>query len=110
MSRATRRARARRSPCSGGASVLSGASLNMRARLRPRLVGVITRYEKPRAVHGRGIANAEADAEERFLLLGLTARRRLVAVAHAEHGADIRIISAPLADRHERRDYEEGQP
>jgi len=50
--------------------------------------------------------------EERFLLLGQTSRGRLVVVAFVEPGPDIeviRIISARLADRGERRDYEEGQ-
>jgi uncharacterized protein len=49
-------------------------------------------------------------AEERYVLLGLTERGRLVVVAHTERGADIRIISARLADRHERRTYEEASP
>jgi hypothetical protein len=50
--------------------------------------------------------------EERFLLLGETSRGRLVVVAFTEPGPDIdiiRIISARLADRSERHDYEEGQ-
>jgi uncharacterized DUF497 family protein len=52
-------------------------------------------------------------AEERFVLLGRTNRGRLVVVAFTERGTDIpivRLISARLADRGERRDYEEGQP
>ena len=54
-------------------------------------------------------------AEERALLLGVTSRGRLVVVAFTERGSDIpgtivvRIISARLADRGERIDYEEGQ-
>lgn len=50
--------------------------------------------------------------EERFLLLGRTSRRRVVVVACTERGGDIdivRIISARLADRGERHDYDEGQ-
>src|SRR4051812_36021793 len=50
--------------------------------------------------------------EERFLLLGQTSRGRLVVVAFAEPRVEIeiiRIISARLADRGERRDYEEGK-
>jgi uncharacterized protein len=49
--------------------------------------------------------------EERFVLLGRTTRGRLVVVAFTERDADIpsvRLISARLADRGERRDYEEG--
>lgn len=48
--------------------------------------------------------------EARFLLLGLGERRWLLVVAHAERGAEIRIISARIPDRQERRDYEEGSP
>lgn len=50
--------------------------------------------------------------EARFLLLGQTSRQRLVVVAFTEPGPDIesvRIVSARLADRGERHDYEEGQ-
>jgi uncharacterized DUF497 family protein len=50
--------------------------------------------------------------EERFLLLGRSSRGRVVVVAFTERGGDIdivRIISARLADRGERHDYEEGQ-
>ena len=36
-----------------------------------------------------------SDQEDRFVLLGLSFRGRLVVVAHSEHGAAIRIISAP---------------
>lgn len=49
--------------------------------------------------------------EERFVLLGRTTRGRLVVVAFTERDADIpsvRLISARLADRGERREYEEG--
>ena len=45
--------------------------------------------------------------EERFLLVGLSNRRRLLVVAHAERGEAIRIISARRAERQERRTYEE---
>jgi uncharacterized DUF497 family protein len=45
--------------------------------------------------------------EERFLLLGLSNRRRLLVVAHSERGESIRIISARRANRRERRMYEE---
>jgi uncharacterized DUF497 family protein len=45
--------------------------------------------------------------EHRFLLTGLSQRTRLLVVAHAERGAQIRIISARLATRSERQTYEE---
>ena len=46
--------------------------------------------------------------EERFLLVGLTADRRLVVVAHSERGDEIRLVSARPATRHERECHEEG--
>jgi hypothetical protein len=45
--------------------------------------------------------------EERFLLVGLSALGRLLVVAHAERGDEIRIISARSATRPERDNYEE---
>lgn len=45
--------------------------------------------------------------EQRYLLIGLTQRGRLVVVAHIERGNDIRIISARAATRRERQTYEE---
>jgi len=46
--------------------------------------------------------------EERFALLGLSEDRRLLAVMYADREDVIRIISARLATRHERREYEAG--
>jgi len=46
--------------------------------------------------------------EHRLLLLGETYSGKLLVVSHVvEHGT-VRIISARLAERHERRTYEEG--
>ena len=51
--------------------------------------------------------------EERMALLGLSLHHRLLAVMFTEREGEtdtvIRIISARLATRRERRDYEEGQ-
>ena len=49
--------------------------------------------------------------EERLALLAVSLRGRLLAVmfTERERGEVIRIISARLATRHERRDYEEGE-
>jgi len=47
-------------------------------------------------------------SEKRFVLLGLSANSRLLVVAHVERGDDIRLISARLASRRERIEYEEG--
>lgn len=46
--------------------------------------------------------------EDRFILMGQTRWRRLVVAAYTERGDNIRIISARLATRNERRTYEEG--
>lgn len=48
-----------------------------------------------------------SEAEERFLLLGVTFQGRLVVVAHTDRGETIRLISARLATRRERRSYEQ---
>lgn len=48
-----------------------------------------------------------SEDEQRFLLLGLSSRRRLLVVAHTEREESIRIISARRANRRERRTYEE---
>ena len=45
--------------------------------------------------------------EERYLLMGLSNRRRLLLVAHTEHGDRIRLITARLASKRERHQYEE---
>jgi hypothetical protein len=45
--------------------------------------------------------------EERYVLLGLSHRRRLLAVMFTERAEQVRIISARQATRRERRDYEE---
>lgn len=48
------------------------------------------------------------DNEERFLLLGLSARLRVLVVCHTYRARDevIRLISARRASRTERREYE----
>jgi uncharacterized DUF497 family protein len=45
--------------------------------------------------------------EHREITIGHTMRQRLVFVSHCERGARIRIISARLATRSERKQYEE---
>ena len=46
--------------------------------------------------------------ETRFVLVGLSNRHRLVVVTHVERDDDlVRLISARLATRRERRQYEE---
>ena len=52
-----------------------------------------------------------ADGEIRLTLLGVSVLHRLLAVLFTERGDDcVRIISARLATRHERDDYEEARP
>jgi uncharacterized DUF497 family protein len=48
--------------------------------------------------------------ERRFLIVGMSARHRLLVVAHAEASDAIRIISARTATRRERGFYEEDNP
>jgi uncharacterized DUF497 family protein len=43
----------------------------------------------------------------RWITFGESARGRLLAVAHVEEGDIIRVISARVATRHEKRFYEE---
>src|SRR5437763_3908124 len=49
-----------------------------------------------------------SEEEDRFITLGESHRRRLVVVVSTDRGDKIRIISARVATRRERRDYEEG--
>ena len=49
-----------------------------------------------------------SENEERSLLLGITISGRLVVVAHSEEGDNIRVISARLATKSERKVYENG--
>ena len=51
-----------------------------------------------------------SEREERFVLIGSSSRNRLLVVVHTERGDRIRIISARLATRLERLQYEEKQP
>ena len=47
-----------------------------------------------------------AEEEDRFILLGQTYAGRLVVVVHTDRGENIRVISARLATRRERKAYE----
>jgi uncharacterized DUF497 family protein len=46
--------------------------------------------------------------EDRFVTLGMSGRGRLLVVAHTDRAERICIISARVATRRERRDYEAG--
>ena len=47
-----------------------------------------------------------SEGEERFLVIGMSEKSRLVVVSYAERSPRTRIISARLATRLERRKYE----
>ena len=49
-----------------------------------------------------------SEIEDRFVVLGESANRRLLVVVFAERDSKIRIISARRATQYERRAYEEG--
>ena len=47
-----------------------------------------------------------SEGEQRFLVLGMSEKSRLVVVSYAERAPRTRIISARLATNRERRNYE----
>jgi uncharacterized protein len=49
-----------------------------------------------------------SDEEDRYIILGESNRRRLLVVVFTDRDDRIRIISASLATRSERKKYEEG--
>lgn len=70
-------------------------------------------FEEPSTVFGDPLAMLMADPdhseeEERYLLLGMSLRRRLLIVSFVERPPLTRLISAREATRYERRQYEEG--
>jgi uncharacterized protein len=69
-------------------------------------------FEEAATVFGDPLGRIVADprhssGEERFVLLGLSHDRRLLAVMFVDRSGTIRIISARRATRAERRNYEE---
>jgi uncharacterized DUF497 family protein len=58
---------------------------------------------------GRLISDPDhSEGEERFILMGMSSRLRLLTVCHCERGPNtIRIISARKADKSERKQYED---
>src|SRR5207253_11089014 len=49
-----------------------------------------------------------SEEEDRFVTLGESHRRRLLVVVSTDRGDKVRIISARVATRRERKDYEKG--
>ena len=68
-------------------------------------------FEEASAVFGDPLAATVPDTrhsaeENRFVTMGQSSPKRLVVVAHVDRGEQVRIISARLATRRERRKYE----
>lgn len=68
----------------------------------------VTAFADPLAVTVTDPDHSSA-AERRYILVGRSARGRLLVVSHAERGTAIRIIGARPATRREREQYEEGE-
>jgi len=51
--------------------------------------------------------NDHSSGERRFLIIGMSALSRILVVSHTENGDTIRIITARLTTRRERKFYEE---
>jgi uncharacterized DUF497 family protein len=66
----------------------------------------VTALENPLAVTYRDPDHSED--EFRFLTFGHSSNGRILVLAHADRAEAIRLISARLATRSERRAYEEG--
>jgi uncharacterized protein len=70
-----------------------------------RIPEAIPVFDDPLAIT---IIDDESDlSERRFVTLGMGATGRLLVVVYTWRGENIRIISARLAEAHERQDYEE---
>ena len=70
-------------------------------------------FQEAATVFGDPLAITFADpdhsvGEHRYITFGLSRHRRLLVVSHTDHGDLVRIISARLMTRKERRIYEEG--
>jgi hypothetical protein len=69
-------------------------------------------FEEASAVFGDSLALSQPDeehseAEPRFRMIGYSDRGRLLVVAYAERGEEIRIVSARRATSRERQQHEE---
>ena len=58
------------------------------------------------SVSGPDLAHSRAEA--RWLTFGMSSHGQLLVVSHADRGAVVRLISARIATRKERKIYEEG--
>ncbi len=69
-------------------------------------VEAMTVFADPLSV--TGFDPQSADDEDRFLTMGISVDGRLLVISHTDRGDTIRIISARVATRRERRDDEDG--
>jgi len=46
-----------------------------------------------------------SEDEERFIIIGVSSRARILVVSHVERGQNVRVISARRADARERKKY-----
>ncbi len=76
--------------------------------------GVFREYNEalwPAQLDALAVTGADPDhsmGEESMITFGVSSLGRLLVVAHSQRGDAIRIISARVATRHERKIYEEG--
>ena len=75
------------------------------------LVGHGVSFEEAATAFGDPLSLTISDprhsvGEARFVLFGLSDQGRLIAVSHTDRDGTTRIISARLATRHERKQYE----
>ena len=81
----------------------SKAGLNFRKH-GVRMPEAIPVFDDPYAIT---ITDEESDPDEqRFVTIGMGAAGRLLVVAYTWRGENIRIVSARLAEAHERKEYE----
>jgi len=50
-----------------------------------------------------------SETEQRSMTVGMSGAKRVLVVAHTDRGGSIRIISAPVTTKRERKHYEEAQ-
>ena len=79
-----------------------------RANLRKHAVS----FEEAATVFGDPLSVTIGDplhstGEQRFIIVGRSRQGRIIVVVHVDRGHRVRIISARLATRRERRKYEE---
>jgi len=89
-------------------SILNG----MRTRRNQIRASMASAFEEAATVFGDPSSltipdPVHSELEDRFVTLGSSHRGKLLVVVYTERGENIRIISARVASRRERRNYEE---